>query len=353
MANIPLRGVSSSSGVRVRAVLDQPTYAARLWATQQRDPVANPLPRPLLRLTGADVPLGVALYAMAIYDEHHPGAFEEPFKPAPSGGRPSGGGGPGDRPHRQAFLQASHALSQAEGATLKRKELETVTERPAKRQVTSSQVAARSFASEPSQADWDALIEEMAQGPGSATRRLQHVMSRLQGCFPLGSDIAPRLPPADFLQLQQLLLEYGSDTAPPVPDSNRQLLELCCRVLLLAAIRLNRQLANLVLLLMHTLVIDAQILPACEKRWGSFTCQHKDLDEDPDDGSHPSAAPGGPPPSHLGRRLSPLGASPRRQAPPWAVLERTMVPPLLCWLWRPHRCWRRAGLPATCTRRDP
>jgi hypothetical protein len=102
----------------------------------------------------------------------------------------------------------------------------------------------------------------MAQGRGSVTRRLQHVMSRLQGCFSLGSNIAPRLPPADFLQLQQLLLEYGSDTAPPVPDGNRQLLELCCRVLLPTAIRLNRQLANLVLLLMHTLVIDAQILPA-------------------------------------------------------------------------------------------
>jgi hypothetical protein len=86
MANIPLHGVASSSGVRVRAVPGQPTYAARLWATQQRDPVANPLPRPLLRLTGADVPLDVALYAMAIYDEHHPRAFEEPFKPAPSGG---------------------------------------------------------------------------------------------------------------------------------------------------------------------------------------------------------------------------------------------------------------------------
>jgi hypothetical protein len=107
MANIPLRGISSSSGIRVRAVPGQPTYAARLWAMQQRDSVANPLPRPLLRLTGANVPLGVALYAMAIYDEHHPRAFEEPFKPAPSGGRPSGGagGGPGGRPHLKPFTR--------------------------------------------------------------------------------------------------------------------------------------------------------------------------------------------------------------------------------------------------------
>jgi hypothetical protein len=191
---------------------------------------------------------------------------------------------------------------------LKRKESKTVTERPAKRQVTLSQGAAQSFASEPSQADWDAVIEGMAQGPGSATRRLQHVMSRLQGCFPLGSDIAPRLPPADFMQLQQLLLEYGSDTAPPVPDGNRQLLKLCFWVLLPAAIRLNRQLANLVFLLMHTLVIDAQILPACEKRWDSFTRQREDSDEDPDDGGRPSAAPSGPPPQPSRPAPEPAGS---------------------------------------------
>jgi hypothetical protein len=148
----------------------------------------------------------------------------------------------------------------------------------------------------------------MAQGPGSATRRLQHVMSRLQSCFPLDSDIAPRLPPADFLQLQQLLLEYGSDTAPPVPDGNSQLLELCCRVLLPIAIRLNRQLANLVLLLMHTLVIDVQILPACEKRWDSFTRQHEYLDEDPDDGGRPLAAPDGPPPQPSRPAPEPAGS---------------------------------------------
>jgi hypothetical protein len=244
-ANVPIPG---GSAVRVRVMQsdkDSDTLALRRWAAEKRDLVANPLPRSLARLTGLDVPLGVALYAMSISDETHPGAFDTPLKPAPSGDGPSGGGGGrlGGRPHRQAFLQASQALSQAEGATPKRKESETVTaQRHAKRQVTSSQGAARSFALEPFQADWDELIEEMAQSRGSATHRLQHLMSHLQSCFPLGSALGPQLPPADFLQLQQLLLEYGSDTAPPVPEGNRQLLELCCRVLLPAAIRLNRSL---------------------------------------------------------------------------------------------------------------
>jgi hypothetical protein len=88
MASIPLRGVSSSSGVRVRAVPGQPTYAARLWATQWRDPVANPLPRPLLRLTGANVPLGVALYATSGHLRRAPsGGIRGAFQAGPQRGR--------------------------------------------------------------------------------------------------------------------------------------------------------------------------------------------------------------------------------------------------------------------------